>query len=270
MGFSRHLRNQRDCVGHLRGDGVAEESASGGASPRLASPLHLRRLHGIHATNAPCRNGSAHGSGEHDREHRCGPESRVTDRVAFVTFYLDGVKAFETQPLAEGWNSKSHPFTSGVPANANRNRPVTRPKELAAATPPFRSAEHDVHRSSRGPCVPANYNVVYESTAAYLGEFEQLVCLAILQLGPKATGAAIRAAVADGGRRRVWIGAVYTTLDRLETKGLIRSGVARGTAAGVRRRKVYALAPAGRSAVGHAHETWLRMTRGLSLKLEAD
>jgi PadR family transcriptional regulator PadR len=106
--------------------------------------------------------------------------------------------------------------------------------------------------------------------AAYLGEFEQLVLLAILQLGPKATGAAIRTAVEDGGRRRVWIGAVYTTLDRLETKGLIRSGVAASAVAGSRRRKVYTPTPTGRTAVGHAHETWLRMTRGLNLKLEAD
>ena len=57
---------------------------------------------------------------------------------------------------------------------------------------------------------------------AYLGEFEQLVLLAILRLGPRATGGAIRAAVEEGGRRTVWIGAVHTTLERLDAKGLVR------------------------------------------------
>ena len=103
----------------------------------------------------------------------------------------------------------------------------------------------------------------------YLGEFEQLVLFAILRLEDGATGAAIRAAVSDASRRRVWIGAVYTTLQRLEDKGLVRAAVAEPAAEGVRRRKVYALSTAGRAAAGHAYETWVRMTRGLRPKLEA-
>jgi DNA-binding PadR family transcriptional regulator len=105
--------------------------------------------------------------------------------------------------------------------------------------------------------------------AAYLGEFEQLVLLAILRLGPKATGRAIRAAVEEGGRRTVWIGAVYTTLDRLDAKGLVRSRLETSADDGDRRRKIFALEPAGRSAIAQAHETWLRMTRGLKPKLES-
>lgn len=103
--------------------------------------------------------------------------------------------------------------------------------------------------------------------AAYLGEFEQLVLLAILRLGSKATGGAIRAAVEEGGRRTVWIGAVHTTLERLDAKGLVRSRLVTG-ADGDRRRKVYAIEPAGRAAIAHAHDTWVRMTRGLKPKLE--
>ena len=102
----------------------------------------------------------------------------------------------------------------------------------------------------------------------YLGEFEQLVLLAILKHESDATGAAIRAAVADGSRRRIWIGAVYTTLQRLEAKGLVRPTVMDAVTSGGRRRKVYALSAAGRQAVTHAYETWLRMTRGLKPKLE--
>ncbi|HUL74894.1 MAG TPA: helix-turn-helix transcriptional regulator [Vicinamibacterales bacterium] len=104
--------------------------------------------------------------------------------------------------------------------------------------------------------------------AAYLGEFEQLVLLAILRLGPKASGAAIRSAVEEGGRRTVWIGAVHTTLDRLETKGLVRSRLVAPAEPGERRRKIYAVAPDGRAAIAQAYETWVRMTRGLRPKLE--
>ena len=103
--------------------------------------------------------------------------------------------------------------------------------------------------------------------AAYLGEFEQLVLLAILRLEADATGAAIRAAVEDGGRRTVWIGAVHTTLDRLEAKGLVKSRVAAPTGGTGRRRKQYAVSAAGQTAIGDAYETWLRMTRGLKPKL---
>jgi DNA-binding PadR family transcriptional regulator len=101
----------------------------------------------------------------------------------------------------------------------------------------------------------------------YLGEFEQLVLLAITKLGDAATGAAIREAIAEGSRRRVWIGAVYTTLQRLEGKGLVRAAVVDPPATGDRRRKVYTLSVAGRTAVSHAYDTWLRMTRGLKPKL---
>ena|SRR5579863_3142192 len=104
---------------------------------------------------------------------------------------------------------------------------------------------------------------------AYLGEFEQLVLLAVLKLDEQATGGAIRAAIADGSRRVVWIGAVHTTLERLEMKGLVRSRVVPGAAPNGRRRKLYALQPAGRAAICHAYLTWVRMTHGLKPKLES-
>jgi len=104
---------------------------------------------------------------------------------------------------------------------------------------------------------------------AHLGEFEQLVLLAVLKLDDQATGGAIRSAIADGSQRVVWIGAVHTTLERLEMKGLIRSGVVPSAAPSGRRRKVYALQPAGRAAIAHAYLTWVRMTRGLKPKLES-
>lgn len=103
--------------------------------------------------------------------------------------------------------------------------------------------------------------------AAYLGEFEQLVLLALLRLGSGAGTPAIREAVEAGSRRKVWMGAVYTTLERLEGKGLVQSAIVehQGRA---RRRKTYTLDPAGEAALGQAWETWTRMTRGLKPKLE--
>src|SRR5687767_9257558 len=103
--------------------------------------------------------------------------------------------------------------------------------------------------------------------SAYLGEFEQLVLLALMRLGPGAGTPAVRDAVAEGSRRTVWMGAVFTTLERLEEKGLVRSALIE-TPAGGRRRKTYALEPAGTAALSQAYETWTRMTRGLKPKLE--
>lgn len=101
---------------------------------------------------------------------------------------------------------------------------------------------------------------------AYLGEFEQLILLALLRLGPGAGTPAVRDAVAAGSGRTVWIGAVFTTLERLEDKGLVRSSHIEGP--GGKRRKTYALEPAGEAAIARAYDTWTRMTRGLKPKLE--
>jgi DNA-binding PadR family transcriptional regulator len=104
---------------------------------------------------------------------------------------------------------------------------------------------------------------------AYLGEFEQLVLLAIVRLGPGATGAAIREVVEEGSGRTVWIGAVHTTLDRLETKGLVQFDIQEPDQPGERRRKIFALEADGRAALAHAYSTWTRMTRGLKPKLDS-
>lgn len=102
---------------------------------------------------------------------------------------------------------------------------------------------------------------------AYLGEFEQLVLLALLRLGPDAGTPAVRDAVAAGSGRTVWLGAVFTTLERLEEKGLVRSTHIEPVPGG-KRRKIYAIEPAGEAAITRAYNTWSRMTRGLKPKLE--
>jgi DNA-binding PadR family transcriptional regulator len=56
-----------------------------------------------------------------------------------------------------------------------------------------------------------------------LGEFEQLILLAILRLRDNAYGVTIRAELAQRAGRTVAPGALYTALERLETKGLVTS-----------------------------------------------
>ena len=63
---------------------------------------------------------------------------------------------------------------------------------------------------------------------AFLGEFEQRVLLAILRAGDQAFAIEVRKAVEDASGQSVSRGAFYTTLDRLERKGLLRWTAARG------------------------------------------
>jgi DNA-binding PadR family transcriptional regulator len=101
---------------------------------------------------------------------------------------------------------------------------------------------------------------------AALGEFEQLVLLALLRLGPEAYGATIRREIETRTGRELAISAVYVTLDRLEVKGLVRSRIGDPTPQrGGRRRKHFVLLPAGRSAITHACRTFGQMVEGLGL-----
>ena len=102
-----------------------------------------------------------------------------------------------------------------------------------------------------------------------LGDFEQLILLGVLRLKDDAYGAAIRQEIADRSGRDVSINAVYTTLDRLETKGLLRSWDGEPTPQrGGRRRKFYALNPAGLAAIRQAYHAFTSMADGLERRLE--
>jgi DNA-binding PadR family transcriptional regulator len=56
-----------------------------------------------------------------------------------------------------------------------------------------------------------------------LGEFEYLLITAAAGLGEDAYGAAIRAEIETIAKRKCSIGALYTTIDRLEAKGLLKT-----------------------------------------------
>lgn len=109
----------------------------------------------------------------------------------------------------------------------------------------------------------------FKSKAPVLGDFEQLVLMGVLRLGDDAYGAAIRQEIHARSGRDVSINAVYTTLDRLESKGLLRSWIGEPTAQrGGRRRKFYALRPSGIQALRHAYHAFTAMAEGLERRLE--
>ncbi len=74
-------------------------------------------------------------------------------------------------------------------------------------------------------------------TSVNLGEFEQIVLLAILRLGEEAYGVSIRAEIAACTGREPAPGALYTTLDRMEEKGLVCSRMGRSDTAARRPRE---------------------------------
>ena len=57
----------------------------------------------------------------------------------------------------------------------------------------------------------------------YLGDFEQLVLLAVMRLDDAAYGMTVRREIEKQTDRNVSLGAIYATLDRLEEKGLVSS-----------------------------------------------
>lgn len=102
------------------------------------------------------------------------------------------------------------------------------------------------------------------SSASYIGEFEQLVLLSILRLGAEAYGVTIARELEERAGRSVARGALYTTLDRLEEKGLVRWKLAPGgDARGRVPRRVYAVTARGVTALRTARQVLRDMWNGL-------
>ncbi|MEZ4412436.1 MAG: helix-turn-helix transcriptional regulator [Gemmatimonadales bacterium] len=104
-----------------------------------------------------------------------------------------------------------------------------------------------------------------------LGEFEQLLLFALLQLPEaEAYGVPIRDLVERRTGRTLSAGAVYTALDRLQEKGLVSSHESDPTPErGGRRKRLYRLEPAGARALARAVETFQAMSHGLLPRLES-
>src|ERR1700722_2562935 len=88
------------------------------------------------------------------------------------------------------------------------------------------------------------------SKGDHLGEFEQLVLLAILRLGTNAYGMPIRREIEERADRTASIGALYMTLERLEAKGFLRSQLGEATSErGGRAKRFFELTGAGSEAL---------------------
>jgi len=86
-----------------------------------------------------------------------------------------------------------------------------------------------------------------------LGEFEELSLLAVCALGDAAHALAVQAHLEDLAARAVSMGAVYSALDRLERKGLLRSSLGEPTAErGGKRKRLYQITRTGRDEVSDA------------------
>ena len=107
------------------------------------------------------------------------------------------------------------------------------------------------------------------SRDGYLGEFEQMLLLAILRLGDDAYGAALMQELEDSVDRRVSRGSVYVTLDRLEEKGWLTSSLSDSRPErGGRPRRVVSVTPEGLGQLRRSREALMTLWNGLEEALE--
>jgi PadR family transcriptional regulator, regulatory protein PadR len=101
----------------------------------------------------------------------------------------------------------------------------------------------------------------------YLGEFEEIVLLAILRLKQDAYGVRIRQEIENETSRSTSIGSIYTTLERLEAKGYVKSQHGEVTPErGGRAKRYFKIQGAGAEALNQAMIDRTRMLDGVDLK----
>jgi PadR family transcriptional regulator PadR len=102
-----------------------------------------------------------------------------------------------------------------------------------------------------------------------VGEFEYLILSAAARLGDEAYGAAIRQEVEGATGHRCSIGALYTTLDRLQSKGLIETWMGDATPQrGGRAKRMVRVSKRGASEARAFYQTIVRASRGVSWGLQ--
>ena len=103
----------------------------------------------------------------------------------------------------------------------------------------------------------------------YLGEFEQMVLLSIMRLGVGAYGLAIRDELARVAGRTPSSGSLYTTLDRMERKGLVSSSAGEVTLErGGRPRRYVRVTAAGEALLARSRSTLMALWDGLEGALD--
>ncbi len=101
----------------------------------------------------------------------------------------------------------------------------------------------------------------------YLGEFEHIVLLALLRLGPEAYGVPIRQEIEKRTKRAITVGSLYSTLDRLESKGYVQSWFSDPTPArGGRAKRYFRVEPLGVKAIRRSQKALSVMLEGLDLQ----
>jgi DNA-binding PadR family transcriptional regulator len=96
-----------------------------------------------------------------------------------------------------------------------------------------------------------------------LGEFEYLLITAAAGLGERAYGAAIREEISGTTGRSCSLGALYTTIDRLEAKGLLKTWMGDAThERGGRAKRMVRATPKGVQAAKDFYDTVTRISRG--------
>jgi DNA-binding PadR family transcriptional regulator len=104
----------------------------------------------------------------------------------------------------------------------------------------------------------------------FLGEFEQVVLLALARLKDRAYGMAIREEIEHRTGRDVGIGSVYSALDRMEKKGFVSSRVGDPTPErGGRAKRFYALEGPGFMTLQRTREMYASLWDGLQLDRDA-
>jgi len=97
-----------------------------------------------------------------------------------------------------------------------------------------------------------------------LGEFEQLVLLAVLRLGDGAYGARIQEVLEERAGREASVSAIYITLTRLAEKGLVSSWMGEPTEVrGGKARRYFHVEPAGAAALDESRARLRRMWEGI-------
>ena len=103
-----------------------------------------------------------------------------------------------------------------------------------------------------------------------LGEFEQMILLALLRLGDEAYGARIRHLLESTSGRPISLGSIYKTLQRLESKGYVTNRVGEPTAVrGGRRKKYYRVEANGAAALKRSLSALRKLLHGLDSQVES-
>jgi PadR family transcriptional regulator, regulatory protein PadR len=107
-------------------------------------------------------------------------------------------------------------------------------------------------------------NLTTMTDVSAIGEFEQVVLLAILRLGDEAYAVSIGDEILRCTGRDVSRGSIYITLDRLETKGYLKSRLADPTPErGGRAKRFYLLRPRAVEALKESRRALAALWRGL-------